>query len=167
MSDKPTKSYFRQRHQNRLYDAVLQAIEESAVRDKVRRKDIAATLDIPPSQVTRLLSVPANWTVDTVSDLLFAVGAELDVRVVALRDRAPENRFHPAGEAPLSVASVQAGMETASCPGAGAPPSSGAKPSKSATPNVAAPKVTAPKVTASKRQRASSRPSGRHPARLP
>src|ERR1022692_2434092 len=65
MSDAPTKYYFRQRQRNRLYDAVIKAIEEAAARDHVRRKDIAEKLEIPPSLVTRLLSGPANWTSDT------------------------------------------------------------------------------------------------------
>lgn len=95
MSDAPaTKYYYRQRQQNRLYDAVIRAIEEEGV----RRKFIAEKLGIPPSQVTRLLSGPANWTVDTVSDLLFAIDAELDFQIVRFRDRAQGNRFHPVGE---------------------------------------------------------------------
>ena len=98
MNDEPTKSYFRQRQQNRLYDIVIGAIQEAARRDKVRKKDIASKLGIPPSQVTRLLSGPANWTIDTVSDLLFAIDAELDFDVVRFRDRVKENRSHPVGQ---------------------------------------------------------------------
>ena len=94
MNDAPTKYYFRQRQQNRLYDTVIHALEQAGV----RRKDIAARMGIPPSQVTRLLTGPANWTSDTISDLLFAIDAELDFQVVGFRDRAKGNRFHPAGE---------------------------------------------------------------------
>jgi hypothetical protein len=95
MSEVPaTKYYFRQRQQNRLYDVVIRAIEE----DSIRRKRIAEKLGIPPSQVTRLLSGPANWTSDTTSDLLFSIDAELDFHVVRFRDRVKGNRFHPAGE---------------------------------------------------------------------
>jgi plasmid maintenance system antidote protein VapI len=95
MSDAPTKYYFRQRQRNRLYDAVIKAIEEAAARDHVRRKDIAEKLEIPPSLVTRLLSGPANWTSDTMSDLLFSIGAELEFRVVRLDNRAGGDQQAP------------------------------------------------------------------------
>ena len=98
MNDKATKYYFRQRNRNRLYDVVVHAAEESAILSGTRRKDIAETLNIPPSQVTRLLSGPSNWECDTISDLLFAIGAELDYRVVFARDRVKSNSFHPVGE---------------------------------------------------------------------
>jgi len=102
VNDNPTKFYFRQRQQNRLYDAVISAIEESARKDGIRKKDIATILGVPPSQVTRWLSGPANWTSDTTSDLLFSVGAELDFLVVRFSDRMRGNRFHPLGEAQTS-----------------------------------------------------------------
>jgi predicted XRE-type DNA-binding protein len=98
MSREPTKYFFRQRHQNRLYDIVIEAIENVARKRGIRRKDIAETLGIPPSQVTRLFSGPANWTADTVSDLLYAIDAEMDFRVVPFSERARANQFHPAGE---------------------------------------------------------------------
>jgi hypothetical protein len=93
MSEAPSKYFFRQRHQNRLYEVVVRALEASGM----RRKDIASRLGIPASQVTRLLSGPANWTNDTTSDLLFAVNAELDFHVAYLCDQAKGNRYHPAG----------------------------------------------------------------------
>lgn len=98
MTDNPTKYFFRQRQQNRLYDVVVGAVEEAAARDGVRKKDIANTLGVPPSQVTRWLSGPGNWTSDTTSDLLFSVGAELDFHVVRFCDRAKGNAYHPVGE---------------------------------------------------------------------
>jgi len=94
VSDIASKYYFRQRNQNRLYDTVLYAVQKSGK----RRNEIADILEIPPSQVTRLLSGPANWTNDTTSDLLYAVGSELNYQVVKFSDRAVGNRFHPAGE---------------------------------------------------------------------
>ncbi|MGD0434780.1 MAG: helix-turn-helix transcriptional regulator [Acetobacteraceae bacterium] len=103
MSEVPaTKYYFRQRQQNRLYDVVIRAIEE----DHIRRKEIAEKLGIPPSQVTRLLSGPANWTSDTISDLLFSIEAELDFHVVRFRDRVKGNRFHPVGENKTTLANA-------------------------------------------------------------
>jgi hypothetical protein len=94
MTDKPTKYFFRQRQQNRLYDVVIRAVEKAGM----RRKELAEKLGVPPSQITRLLSGPSNWTSDTTSDLLFAVEAELDFQAVRFRDRATSYHFHPAGE---------------------------------------------------------------------
>jgi hypothetical protein len=108
VNERPTKYYFRQRQQNRLYDTVIGAVEDAANCDGVRKKDIAETLSVPPSQVTRWLSGPANWTADTISDLLFSVGAELDFRVVRFSERAKGNRFHPAGERWTSGAPISA-----------------------------------------------------------
>ena len=111
MSDAPTKFYFRQRQQNRLYDTVIAALEEAAASRGIRKKDIAAKLSVNPSQVTRWLSGPANWETDTVSDLLFAIDAEIDFNIMSFdeRRRTKSNRFHPAGESraisvpPISV----------------------------------------------------------------
>ena len=112
MNENPTKAYFRQRNKNRLYDAVVHAIEKSAAVNGTRRKDIAETLGVPPSQVTRLLSGPSNWESDTTSDLLFAIGAELDYNVVFFQDRAKSNVFHPEGEPPPGPTAVQTGGTT-------------------------------------------------------
>ena len=108
MNENPSKFYLRQRNKNRLYDVVVHAIEKSAARNGTRRKDIAKTLGVPASQVTRLLSGPSNWESDTTSDLLFAIGAELDYNVVFFRDRAKSNVFQPAGEPPPRATVVQA-----------------------------------------------------------
>ena len=118
MSDKPTKYYFRQRQQNRLFDTVIHALEKAGM----RRKDIAHMMEVPPSQITRLLTGPANWTIDTVSDLLFSVGAELDFRVTHYSDRAKGNMFHPAGQPLLSSPSSAASFSYDI--GSSAPPSS-------------------------------------------
>lgn len=97
MNDMPSKYFFRQRMKNRTYDAVIAAVENAAATHGMRKKDIAEKLGVNPSQVTRWLSGPANWGADTISDLLFAVGAELEPVVVtfAERQRQKSNRFHP------------------------------------------------------------------------
>ena len=87
MNELPSKYFFRQRMKNRIYDAVIAAVEDAAKANGMRKKDIAEKLGVNPSQVTRWLSGPANWEVDTISDLLFAVGAELDIDAVLFADR--------------------------------------------------------------------------------
>jgi transcriptional regulator with XRE-family HTH domain len=95
VNTQPSKLYFRQRLRNRIYEDVIKAIEEAAATTGVKQKDIAQKLDLRPSQVSRWLSGPANWGVDTVSDLLWSIDAELDFHVRLFRDRKKKNYFHP------------------------------------------------------------------------
>ncbi|NOG72908.1 hypothetical protein [Roseicella sp. DB1501] len=115
MTGHPNKEHFRQRQRNRLYEAVVKAIEAAAAERGVRRKDIAETLGKEPSQISRTLAGPGNWSIDTVSDLLFAIDAEMDFDVVRFEDRRKGNRFHPGGERPTAMTgSAKAGTSTAS-----------------------------------------------------
>ncbi|HEY8581196.1 MAG TPA: helix-turn-helix transcriptional regulator [Beijerinckiaceae bacterium] len=91
MSD---RHYFQQRQRNRIYEAVVRAVEDHCARTGDRRKDIAARIGKSQASLSRLLSGPANWSLDTISDLLFAIRAELDVSVAPLDDRPTANRFH-------------------------------------------------------------------------
>ncbi len=97
MNEMPSKYFFRQRMKNRVYDVVIAAVEDAAAKRGMRKKDIAEKLGIHPSQVTRWLSGPANWGADTISDLLYAVDAELEPATVtfAEREQRKSNRFHP------------------------------------------------------------------------
>ncbi len=97
MTDLPSKFFFRQRMRNRLYDVVIAAVEEAAATRGIRKRDIAEKLGVNPSQVTRWLSGPGNWGADTISDLLYAVDAELDpiIATFAERQRQKSNHSHP------------------------------------------------------------------------
>jgi predicted XRE-type DNA-binding protein len=94
MNEVVTKSYFQQRQRNRLYETVIKAVEASGM----RQRDIAAKLNVSPSQISHFLSGPANWTIDNVSDVLFAIDAELDFSVVKFKDRKKGNRYHALNE---------------------------------------------------------------------
>ena len=95
MSNFPGKHYFKQRQRNRLYETVINVVEEAAQVDGVRRKDIADKIGINPSQVSRWLAGPSNWNIDSISDVLWAAGGELDYAFVRFVDRAKQNRSHP------------------------------------------------------------------------
>ncbi len=70
-----TLAYFRARNRNRLYDLVMQEFVASGI----TRATLARRLKRRPEVVSRLLGAPGNWTLDTVSDLLFAIdGGEVD-----------------------------------------------------------------------------------------
>lgn len=87
--------YFQQRFRNRLYEAVIRAIEANAAQTGLRRKALAERIGKTPASLSRLLAGPGNWELDTVSDLLFAIDAELDFRIAKFDDRTPANHFHP------------------------------------------------------------------------
>lgn len=62
-------SYMRARHRANVHELVLGEFEKEGM----SRAELARRLDKAPEQVTRLLAAPGNWTLDTVSDLLFAI----------------------------------------------------------------------------------------------
>ena len=78
----PSKYYFRQQLRNRLYNAVVAQVEASGV----SRTEISAAIFWDYDDVVRILSGPSEWTLDIVSDLLFAAGAELDPVIRGIDD---------------------------------------------------------------------------------
>ena len=95
MSDPNKKFYFQQRNQNRIYEIMVKFIETYCVTNQVRKRDLAQAIGVSPSQLSHWLAGPANWTIDTVSDLLFAVSAEMDYAITPFSERVRANYFHP------------------------------------------------------------------------
>jgi hypothetical protein len=89
------KAYFQRRQKNRAYEAVFKRFTQLAGDDELTRAQIARRLKKRPEQITRLLSGPGNWELDTISDLLLAMDAELDFRVAPLDERPTPNYAHP------------------------------------------------------------------------
>jgi transcriptional regulator with XRE-family HTH domain len=86
--------YYRQRAKNRIFEALTSYFAEEAERMGVTKRDIAECLHRDPAQITRWLSSPSNLTIDTISDLLLSLGAELDYTVCKFSERAQSNEIH-------------------------------------------------------------------------
>ena len=87
--------YYRQRQKNRVFSEIAAFFAEEAERTGVTKRDLADALRRDPSQITRWLSAPSNLTLDTLSDLLLALGAEMDHSICRFDDRAQPNAAHP------------------------------------------------------------------------
>jgi hypothetical protein len=66
-------AYMRERNRGHVYNIVIGEFERSGISKAV----LASRLGKAPEVISRWLGAPGNWTMDTVSDLLFAMsGAE-------------------------------------------------------------------------------------------
>lgn len=89
-------SFFRARLQSRLWDLVVGEFQHKSATKGLTKADVARRLDCRPEQVTRWLATPGNWTTDTASDLMLAIGgAELGLSISRLADRRPHNYTGP------------------------------------------------------------------------
>lgn len=84
--------YFRERHKNRIYDFVVGRFLEKEKNEGLTKAEIARRINKDPAQITRWLSTPSNWTLDTISDLMLVVCAgELNFSVSKFKDIKPRN----------------------------------------------------------------------------
>ena len=88
-------AYYRQRQKNKVFTALVEFFARQAERGRISKKELANKLGKDPSQITRWLSAPSNFELDTISDILLAMGAEMDHRIVPCGDRANANYAHP------------------------------------------------------------------------
>jgi hypothetical protein len=88
--------YFRQRFRNRVFNRLAAFFAKEAEERGITKKVIAARLGKDPSQITRWLSGPANLTMDSISDILFAMEAEAEPpEIRRLADQPRPNYIDP------------------------------------------------------------------------
>jgi hypothetical protein len=104
-------AYFRQRQKNRVFTELVSFFAQEAERSGMTKKELAELLAKDPAQITRWLSAPSNFELDTLSDILLALGAEMDHRIVRFADRAKPNYVHP-----MIIRTNQAGIAQAAVP---------------------------------------------------
>lgn len=74
--------FYRRLRRNLVFSEVLAYFAKAAEKNGLTKQQIAKLLDKQPSQITRWFSEPANLCLDTISDLLVAMDAEMEFRVV-------------------------------------------------------------------------------------
>lgn len=87
-----TLGYFRVRNKQRIYSLVVNEFKRSGL----SQADLARRLGKKPDIVCRWLAAPTNWTLNSISDLLFAIsGAETTYALNHPLTQAPRNYIGP------------------------------------------------------------------------
>jgi hypothetical protein len=85
-------AYMRARHRGHIYNLVLKEFKDSGINQAM----LADRLNKKPEVISRWLGSPGNWTIDTVSDLLYAIsGAEAAYTVNYPHDEPTHNYCAP------------------------------------------------------------------------
>lgn len=100
VGDEPLDSiqlaYFSQRFRAQVYYAIAGAFRSEVEAGRISQAVLSRRLDKDPSIVSRWFSGPKNLELDTVSEMLLALGAEPQLSVKFFRDnRTAPNDAHP------------------------------------------------------------------------
>jgi hypothetical protein len=95
-------AYFRQRFRNEIHQAVLKRFIELVDYHGFTQARLAKKLGKKPSQISRWLAAPGNWTMDSISDVLLAMNSEPTSEVRCL-DNLPRQNFTVEAGTTLSV----------------------------------------------------------------
>jgi len=80
------------RNRMRAFNVVHAELKKSGL----SKAELADRTGKGADRIAHLLGAPGNWTLDTMSDLLFAIsGAEIDYRISYPLDQKPRNQNHP------------------------------------------------------------------------
>jgi len=105
-------AYFRERLRNRLHQVILSRFLTLEDSRGFTRADLAHRIGREPTQITRWLGAPGNWTLDTVSDLLLGMASELDFTATFLREKTDIDTPQKPHESLTSMASPPPSSQT-------------------------------------------------------
>lgn len=88
-------SYFAQRLRHHVFGRVVAAFAERAEHLGLTKAKLAQLLDKDAGQINRLLSLPSNMTLETLSNLSLAMGYEPEICLVPLDEPSSTNYVHP------------------------------------------------------------------------
>lgn len=86
-----TRDYFRSRAKRHAYDLVMRELQKSGI----TRAELARRLGKGADRVSKMLGGPNNWTIITLADLLFAIGAGVPTYGVDYPLDKPTRNFGP------------------------------------------------------------------------
>jgi hypothetical protein len=91
-------AFFQERFRDHLYELVVSEFLRKE-KEGLTRSDVAKRIHRKPEQITRWLSAPGNWEIDTVSDLLLAISqAEPRISLSPLTERIETSSIPYGGE---------------------------------------------------------------------
>jgi len=73
-----------------VYDAILDEFLAQEEKKEISKAKLAARIERDPAQITRWLSGPRNFELETIGLLLTGMGRKLEVRVVNIKDESQE-----------------------------------------------------------------------------
>ncbi len=90
-TERPDAAVVRQRLKQGVYRQLVGFFSEEAQRSGLTKAELAKRLNKDPSLISRLFQSPSNMTLETLADLLLAMGAEADPpAIVRIADRKNE-----------------------------------------------------------------------------
>lgn len=88
------KAYFQAKMRRHVHGVVLERFMELSDDDRISRAALAKRLGLSRAQITRWLSSPGNWTLDTLSDLLLAMNCQASIIAEKISSQGPRNFVH-------------------------------------------------------------------------
>ena len=87
-------AYFRQRFKHQVFGRLASKFAERAQSCGLSKSKVSTFLKKDAGQVNRLLSIPSNLTLDTLSDLALALGCEPEIAFLQFDDDPCHNFVH-------------------------------------------------------------------------
>ena len=81
------KVYFRERFKAHLHSIIADLFMEKEADGRLTRADLARKVGKRPEQITRILNTSGNLRLETISDILLALGYEAKVNPIRLVDK--------------------------------------------------------------------------------